>query len=142
MTNRRRFLALLGVGTASVPLAAKQAIEAEQMKLAGISGGIGSGRGGVEYVDDDDFKSSEAAVNYAKLFGVPSHVERRAREHARHIRSLDPDIACKRSWSLCVKIQEQRQRNYDSAMAYYRDLNSYGRAQAAFEKISGFKWPW
>jgi len=55
---------------------------------------------------------------------------------------LIPDIACKRSWSLCVKIQEQRQRNYDSAMAYYRDLNSYGRAQAAFEKISGFKWPW
>jgi len=142
MTNRRRFLALLGVGTASAPLAAKQALEAEQMKLAGISGRIASGSGEIGYADADDVKISEAAVRYAKLFGVPSHVERRARENAQNVHSLDADIACKRSWSLCVKVQEQRQRNYDSAMAYYRDLNSYGRAQAAFEKISGFKWPW
>jgi len=140
MTNRRRFLALLGVGTASAPLAAKQAIEAEQMKLAGITGRLADS---VEMMDaGDDIQTYEAAARYVQLLGVPAHVERRAREHAQYVRHLDPDIACKRSWSLNVKIHEQRQRNYERNMASYRDINWYGRAQSAFEKISGFKWPW
>lgn len=144
MTNRRRFLALLGVGTAAGPLAAKEAIEAEQIKLTSIgtravlSGSIG----GIPAADGDDESVAQMARTYVRLFGVPAHIERLAQEHARYVANLDYDIASKRSWSLAAKVHEQRQRNYAREMERYRDFNWYGSAQTAFKKVSGFKWPW
>ena len=147
MTNRRRFLALLGIGTASAPLAAKAAMEAEQINLTsmGKMTALAGGRQSLSVMaadDDEDGESYQKARDYIRLFGVPAHIERSVKERSKYIDHLDFDIVNKRSWSLAAKVHEQRQRNYARSMEHYRDFNWYGSAQIAFKKISGFKWPW
>lgn len=111
MIGRRRFLKLMGVTTASAPLADSQ-------------------EGLIQVAD------------YIRVFGLPKHVEPAVRERARYIHCLDPDIACKRSWSLNVKIQEQRQRNYQRMIEGYKASGAYERAQRKFFELAGFKWQW
>src|SRR5882672_10200272 len=139
MIGRRRFMALLGVGTASAPLAAKAALEDQQLALTRMGSELATAgaRASTDYYDDDETKAAEMARSYVKLFGVPKHVEEKARQNAMYVRHLDYDIACKRSWSLAAKIHEQRQRNYTRAMEGYRDVNWFGEAQTTFKKISG-----
>lgn len=149
--NRRGFLGLLGVGVVSAPLAAKAAAEAEISNLTGlrgtqalavgisgstpISSGIGVGSGCVsEYT---------LADNYLNLWGkLPSFVEDSLKERSKTVFHLDPDIACKKSWSLNVKIQEQRQRNFQRELIRIKRNGKYDAAQSAFQKVTGWQWPW
>lgn len=148
MTDRRKFLKLLGVGTASAPLAAKQLIDAES--LAGINkfGHLSSDRGVAEAVDNSVHVPSgrkdtlAEAANYLSKFGkLPDHVEEYLRDEARSIERLDYDIAIK-CWSLSVKVATQCERNYQRALTRFRHGSSYAVAQRAFEAKTGFKWPW
>lgn len=146
MIGRRRFLKLLGVGTAAAPLAAKVAAEEEVKGLTLMRGyqapplaqafneAAPSMYGGNELY--------AKSVDYMRVFGLPKHFEKQLRERAKHVHCLDPDIACKKSWSLNVKIQEQRQRNFKAQLKSYEDAGWYEKAQQNFEKVTGFRWIW
>jgi hypothetical protein len=152
--NRRRFLSLLGVGAASAPLAAKAAADAEIAKLAGMSNqalastGLGmfsggspaqgtiSGGNGLSYQ-----QTMIAASDYIKMFGVPEVVEFELRDQSKWISSLDPDLACKKSWSMSVKLAEQRQRNYERAVERMKKTGWQQKKRSAIKTLLGFEWP-
>lgn len=148
MIARRRFLKLMGVGSAAAPMAAKAAAEQEALKLtqfgkgnaALLSSMAEAGPGGVSWTTPQ--KQYDNAAAYVKLFGMPAHVEKSVRERASYVQWLDHDIASKRSWSLAYKVLVQRERNFASYMQSYAEIGWYERAQGAFEKIAGFRWPW
>ena len=146
-TNRRRFLSLLGIGAASAPLAAKAAVDQQMMSLTALkhSGSLIEGipaQGG--YPSDGGGKSPYiAAESYLKLWNkLPAFVERDLRERAKCVNYLDPDIACKRSWSLNVKIAHQVERNFQRLAERYSNQGKYDIAQETFKKAFGFHWPW
>lgn len=151
-SNRRGFLGLLGIGAVSAPLAAKAAAEAEISKLTRLDGNklISAGINTSSGIGASPIQSSEEWVSpyikanaYLKTWGkLPDFVEYNLREKAKTIYYLDPDIACKRSWSLNVKIQEQRQRNYLMEIERYKATGKYDFAQSAFKKVTGWEWPW
>lgn len=149
MIARRRFLRLLGLGTASAPLAAKS-VEAEMMSLTSLRGhGVSPlapgvvGFGAPSSMDEDGVNPQLRMADYLELWGkLPRHVERQVRENANYVQALDPDLAAKRSWSLSVKIADQRQRNYNGLIGNYKKNGDYERAQVAFKKLVGFRWPW
>lgn len=151
-TNRRKFLSLLGVGTAAGPLAVKVATEQQvlgltSLKYAGLSAGnpIDTyGEVGSQHVSKEAYVSPYIqANNYLKLWGkLPAFVEENLRERAKQVSNLDPDIACKKSWSLCVKISAQRERNYQNLLQQHSKQGTYQEAQSMFSKITGFQWPW
>lgn len=150
MTNRRRFLKLLGVGTASAPLAAHALTQDQMAGQAGIKNfaPFSSDTGIAEAAEDAASypkpisNPMDAGAKYLQKYGkLPDHVERKLRDDARNITYLDYDIANK-CWSLSVKVQEQRQRNYERNVLRYREGDSYEQAQKAFEAVTGFKWPW
>ena len=145
--NRRGFLGLLGIGAVSAPLAAKAAAESEMMKLSSIHSGILSS--GIEASSAPPMASAEfvspyiQANNYLKLWGkLPEFVDKELRNRANSVHYLDPDIVCKRSWSLNVKIQAQKERNYHKEIERYRHSGNYAAAQSAFRKLTGWEWPW
>lgn len=145
MMQRRKFMQLLGIGTASAPLAAKAVAEAEMAKLAGINTTIlGVGTAGTPHGSSMGVPQTESFVkmgDYMRMFGkVPNHVERETRDRTRTVYALDPDLVAKKSWSFSVKLQEQRQRNYDREIARFREMGWYERAQEGFEKATGFQW--
>ena len=147
MIGRRKFLALLGIGTASAPLAAKAAADAEILALTNFryTSALASGNAmpGTNVPQAQDLAASQKATNYLSLMGrVPDFVECEARASASYVSSLDPDIACKRSWSMCVKIQEQRKRNYDRIMERWRTMGPQDAARQKFKQTMGFDWPW
>lgn len=146
-TNRRNFLGLLGIGSVSAPLAAKTAADQEIASLTSLagyarpalSGGGGISSEGPPQGNDSCLKMSD----YLKVFGkLPVHIERDVRERSKYIAFLDPDIACKRSWSLNVKIAAQQQRNYDKEIERYRQMGWYETTQRSFERDMGFRWTW
>jgi hypothetical protein len=149
--NRRGFLSLLGAGTAAGPLAVKAAVEAESASLmnmatTGLNGGYGIGEPAESATQSGSYISYEDRVigvsDYIKMFGVPKSIEETYRLNAQYVNALDPDIVCKRSWSMCVKIQEQKQRNYQRQI---ENLTQRGIQQRAFKTIKtvlGFDWPW
>jgi len=154
--NRRGFLGLLGVGAVSAPLAAKAAADsviAEQMSM-GPYGLIGLGNaslglpggGPPGQVVDGPYIPYEkrliGAADYIKIFGLPKHVENEFRDSAKHVYALDPDIACKKSWSMSVKIMTQRQRNYDRAVKKIEVAGWQERGRQTLKKVLGFDWPW
>lgn len=155
--NRRRFLSLLGVGAASAPLAAKAISDAEIAKLVGAnnafsSAGLGLGGGyGVPATDDavsimkgtyiEHHQRVINAADYIKMFGIPEVLEFELRDAAKYIHSFDPDIACKKTWSMFVKIQHQRQRNYERAVERIHKSGWHQRGRQAVKKILGFEWP-
>lgn len=148
MTNRRKFLKLLGVGTASAPLATKELINAEELAGLNRHGHFSSDTGIAQAAEDSAYTpngkvdSIAEAANYLRKVGkLPEHVERRLRDDARNICNLDYDIAIK-CWSLSVKIATQRERNYQRNLVRYREGTSYTVAQKAFAATTGFKWPW
>lgn len=93
--------------------------------------------------DEDGVSPQLRMANYLELWGkLPRHVERQAWENTRYVNCLDPDLAAKRSWSISVKIAEQRRRNYVKHLGSYKRNGDYERAQVAFKKLVGFRWPW
>ena len=149
-TNRRRFLSLMGVSTAAAPLAAKAALDEGIAKQAGINL-FGSGFGGVPASAPPDGQSVGKFVpwedriaklsSYIKLFGLPEFADQELRQRSQWVGGLDPDIAVKRSWSMAVKIQEQRQRNYERGLHSIHDASLKLKAKGAIQKLLGFEWP-
>ncbi len=82
------------------------------------------------------------AAEYIKMFGLPEVIDFELRDRSRCINSLDPDIACKRSWSMSVKIMTQRQRNYDRELLRLEKSGWQHKSRSALSKLIGFEWPW
>jgi hypothetical protein len=152
MPNRRSFLSLLGVGAAAGPLAVKAAADAEIGKLSGISynslastglGLVGEQPAPSQYVANGISYSQQLinAANYVKIFGLPEFAEFELRDQCKWISSLDPDIACKKSWSMSVKILEQRERNYQRAIDRMHRTEWQQEKRSAIKTILGFAWP-
>lgn len=150
--NRRRFLSLLGVGAASAPLAAKVAADSEIAKLVGArsqalaSTGLGlhdSGLPAVQSIGNGLTHQQKliGAADYIKMFGLPEVVEFELRDQSKWINALDPDLACKKSWSMSVKIAEQRQRNYQRAVERMQKTGWQQRKRSAIKTVLGFEWP-
>jgi hypothetical protein len=154
-TNKRGFLKLMGAAPAA-SLAAKSAIDDQIAKLAGVSTSSLSGGKMLEqgwptpvnsvagsYPPGLSYEETQfAASYYAKTFGLPDFVDDSLRDNAKYISHLDPDVASKRSWSMAVKIQEQRQRNYERAKERVHFYPRRNKAISAFAKITGWNWPW
>jgi hypothetical protein len=144
MPNRRSFLSLLGVSAAAGPLAVKAAADAEIGKLAGIkynaladmSLGLGGEPDGISYS-----QQLINATNYVKMFGLPEFVEFELRDQSKWVNGLDPDIACKKSWSMSVKILEQRERNYQRAVDRMHRVSWKQEKRSVIKTILGFEWP-
>lgn len=148
--NRRSFLGLLGIGAVSAPLAAKAAADAEIANLTGLrrTSLLAAGRSSESYgipmtAADGCINPYIRAHSFIKTWGkLPDFVEDNVRERAKTVHYLDPDIACKRSWSMNAKIQEQRKRNFEYELSRYEYTGKYELAQSAFSKLTGWQWPW
>lgn len=149
--NRRRFLSLLGVSTAAGPLAVKAAAEVESASLMGVvttglGGGYIPGRPAENASQDGGYVAYEDRVigvaDYIKMFGVPKSIEETYKLNSQFVSALDPDLACKRSWSMCVKVQEQRQRNYQRQIEQLTQRGIQQRAFKTIKTVLGFDWPW
>ena len=150
---RRGFLKLFGTSAVAAPLAAKAAADAamaSQMGIANISG-LATGGGtftGPEvglppYIPAVAYeKQVFGALEYIKLFGIPEVVDAELRDRAQWIGGLDPDIACKKSWSMNVKIMTQRQRNYERQVENLHKRGWQHKKREGLKKILGFEWPW
>lgn len=149
MATRRKFLGILGVGAASAPLAAKEALDKsiadlvmrgqEAAPLAPSSELL------TPYLDDrDEWRGRvELAAQWLRAGNpVPDHVEKKMRNDASYVSALDPDIANKRSWSMAVKIAAQRERQYEEAKARMLNGNTDHKGKKALEELIGFRWPW
>lgn len=155
--NRRRFLSLLGVSAAAGPLAAKAAVDAQTLglvspnmhSLAATGMGLGAGMPaeiGSQTMGGNGPYLSHAeklinASNYIKFVGVPEVVEAELRDQSKWIGTMDPDIACKRSWSMSVKILAQRERNYQRAIERMKRTGWQQQKRSALRTLLGFEWP-
>lgn len=150
-------MALIGMGAASAPLAAKIAQDAAfGSDLMPTSVGRVSGGDRRSFADNTQYGDAPAplgqgpvgidpfvaAETYVKTFGIPAHIEAQIREGEAAVYNLDPDIAAKRSWSMCVKIVTQRQRNIQRALDKQLTISRVKVAADAFQKLVGFRWPW
>ena len=150
-TSRRKFFAIAG----SAPLAAKATIDNGIGKLAGMGPSNGLGMGGLgiqsglpegEIVQGSGVympyeEKLIKAGEYIKIFGVPDWMEFQMRDNAKYVGALDSDLACKRSWSMAVKIAEQRQRNYNRRIEYMERCAYHERGKSILKKFLGFNWP-
>ena len=148
--SRRKFASLLGIAPIAAPLAAKAAADASVAKLAGVTieGAAPSialcanSFGQIGGPTDEYNRAQQAAGDYARLFGLPDFVKENIRRNASYVNILDPDIACKRSWSMSVKIATQRQRNYERYIEQMHHNAWHAKARAGFKTLAGFDWPW
>lgn len=147
--NRRAFFAFMG----TAPLAAKAAADEVVAKAAGAftSNGLGNASmglpyGGLPYGDSGPSIPYEkrliGAADYIKMFGIPEVMEYELRDRARSVNALDPDIACKASWSMSVKLMTQRQRNYEREIARVEKSGWQQRGRSTLKNMLGFEWPW
>jgi len=143
--SRRRFLSVLGAS----PLAVKAAADEATAKLLHIdTSGLGS-RPGLPYdygrtaanVPTNADNPYAAAARFIRQFGIPEWFDKELRDRAAQVYTLDPDIACKRSWSLAVKIATQRERNYRRLLAEIDKAERIATGRAAVTKVIGY-WPW
>jgi len=147
----------LGIGAAAGPLAAKAVADHEIGSLAGLnrahsplsSTGLGLYGGGAGPPAQQNFSGGLTyqqtligASDYIKVFGLPEVVEFELRDQSKWIASLDPDLACKKSWSMSVKILEQRQRNYDRAVERLKKVGWQQKKRSAIKTVLGFDWTW
>jgi hypothetical protein len=140
--TRRKFFSFVG----ATPLAAKSALDkniGQAIGLPAIPGlGTTAGAPSAQGYSDDWTARAIGASNYVKIAGLPAVIEAEIRENARSVYYLDPDIACKRSWSMSVKIMTQRQRNYDRTVERIHRNGWMIPARTALQKMLGFEWPW
>lgn len=129
--NRRSFF---GVAVAS-PFAAKEAAkkmieEGAQMQAGGISYYSDSLYTGVSTSSvGGPVKSLWEAI---KDIGVPDWKRADLREDARRSRTLDPDIAAMKSFSLNAKLRKQWERNYDLLIERALQQTQMERVKRAF----------
>lgn len=145
--TRRKFFGLMG----SAPIAAKAAADQAVAGLSGLSHYSGLGDTGIHIPYGGPPNSLGElpweqriikSVGHIKLFGMPDFVEFRLREQAKNISSLDPDLAIKRSWSMNVKITEQRQRYFNRLVAEIEMAGPAYMARSKLKTLLGFEWPW
>src|SRR5512143_2132434 len=147
-TSRRKVLALLGLAPIGAPLAAKAAADAQFAKLTGISleGApallYGANSGGAPMPSADWDNAQIAATEYIKTFGLPEFVRENMWRNSQYVNVLDPDLVAKRSWSMSVKIAEQRQRNFKRNLEQMQHTAWHSKGKKAFRAISGWDWPW
>lgn len=110
-------------------LVAGAAADAEIAKLVGVNNAFGSAGLGLNGVLPSRIGETVQAgtpyiphhqriinaADYIKLVGLPEVLKFELRDQAKYVHSFDPDIACKKSWSMSVKIMTQQQRNYNRA---------------------------
>lgn len=139
--SRRGFLRLLGASS----LAAKQALDKEVAAVA-LGGDkplapyslLAAAHGG----EDDDFTANKAAqlhvvARYFNTVGIPEFAEKELRAQTQYVTVLDPDLAAKRSWSMSVKIQEQRERNYQRKVEAIGAQAAWFSGRAWFKRVTG-----
>lgn len=148
--SRRSFFALMG----ATPIAAKATIDAEIAKNVGAfaTNGLGNASLGLSYgcvateTGPSPYVPYErrimGAADYIKMFGIPEVMEFELRDRSRAINALDPDIACKSSWSMSVKLMTQRQRNYEREVQRIEKSGWQQRGRASLKTFLGFDWPW
>jgi hypothetical protein len=150
--SRRSFFAFMG----TAPLAAKVAADEAIAKAAGSFTSIGLGNsslglsyGGLPQASGESFgvhvpyeKRLIGAADYVKMFGLPEVMEFELRDRSRSVNSLDPDIACKASWSMSVKLMTQRQRNYEREIQRIEKSGWQQRGRSTLKNFLGFDWPW
>ena len=66
--------------------------------------------------------------------GLPQWKLDAIREDCRTVYVLDPDIAARHSWSLSVKVQEQRRRNFDLRVRAHLERDFGAREQEVRDK--------
>ena len=116
--ERRRFLSFLG----AAPLAAKAAADGMAGKLIGLSDVpmFGPPLSGISIPPSASGGSTESwkakVLKFVAQGKIPEWLEGDIRKRNHQVTYIDPDIACKKSWSLSVKIATQRQRNIDKAL--------------------------
>jgi hypothetical protein len=143
MLNRRKILGMLGVGVAAGPAAAKYAANAigQQGAIAPTTSPFtGYGTEGqspvnttLQWVDP-----RPKAQAWWKKAILPEWYEREIRAQTSTIYALDPDIAAKKSWSDSVKIQTQRERNYQRYIEARKHSWFADDERSAFFKENGF----
>lgn len=157
--TRRMFFGWMG----SSAIAAKTAADQVIADAAGFGQGglVGLGNSAMHYAygepADANMDASPSTVGkrqythaerlveagkYITQHGIPPYLEERYRDEVRVVYALDPDIACKRSWSMSVKIATQRERNYHRRVQHSIDLGKQQMAKNALSKLLGFTWPW
>lgn len=157
MASRRKFLGLLGISAVAAPIAAKSALDKSIGEQAGISGlgapghfSVGSiGRlpeaqqncGSLGSIIPYD-ETIQQSVGYIKTFGLPDFFEKQLRHQSKWVSFLDPDLAAKRSWSMSIKIQEQRARNYQQLLNSCESEAWSLKRKSLLKSILGFNWPW
>lgn len=147
--SRRTFFGLMG----TAPIAAKAAAEAEIAKGAGMINwnGLGNSSLGLSYggipVDPSNGpyvpyeKRLMGAADYIKMFGIPEIMDYELRDRSRSVNYLDPDIACKVSWSMSVKLMTQRQRNYEREILRIEKSGWQQHGREKLKTFLGFDWP-
>jgi hypothetical protein len=148
--NRRRFLSLLGVGTAAGPLAAKAAADAEvanlmNIRALGALGGISGSLPMGSPAEGSNISYGQRVIgasDYIKIFGLPKEVEEAYRRDAYWLSGIDCDIACKKSWSMSVKVMTQRQRNYERNIEHIHKAGWRQKSLDVLKATMGFDWPW
>lgn len=150
--KRRAFLQVLG----GVGLGARSAAETALASMTGVNKlpGFGMPMRGDSYGDIPGAPAETgtgltgyqnalvACSKYVKTVGMPAFYDQHLRDKARAVYRMDEDIACKRSWSYSVKMQEQRARNYKRLVAEIHDLSDRTVARTLFQKMTGWAWPW
>lgn len=138
------------------PIAAKATLDAEIAKNVGAfaANGLGNASMGLPYGDIAGQPAANngpyvpyekrliGAADYIKVFGVPEVMEYELRDRSRCVTSLDPDIACKASWSMSVKLMTQRQRNYEREIQRVERSGWQQRGRSTLKNFLGFDWPW
>lgn len=141
---------VLGIGTASAPLAAKAALEKETISLMQPGYQIASGAYNImpPYVGHGQLanhsnESIHAKMSdYIRLFGYPAHVMDQCWSEAKWVNAIDFDIANKRSWSLAAKIHEQRQRNFQRRLDQMKNGGMVEKVRDSFFERFGFNFLW
>jgi hypothetical protein len=116
--SRRSFLRALPAASISAKVAADKAVAeaAGVMPFGRIPTASPIGGGGIPNVGSSSGLIEEKpwmkALRFFRGNGLPDWKLRNLRDEARSVYALDPDIAAKKSWSMSVKIQEQRERNF------------------------------
>lgn len=148
--SRRSFFAFMG----TAPIAAKAAADEVIAKSVGTFAANGLGNasmglpyGGLPYGEGVGNsipyeKRLMGASDYIKMFGIPEVMEYELRDRARTVMALDPDIACKASWSMSVKLMTQRQRNYERELLRIEKSGWQQKGRSALKSLLGFDWPW
>jgi hypothetical protein len=132
--DRRKVLSLFS----TAPLAVKAASDKAIAELSGIeANGLGDSNVPA-HTSQDPTKLSD----HIKLFGIPEIFIEEARKDSETVYTLDPDIACKKTWSMNVKIITQRQRNYEKALKGYSTRGEFARKIKLWEKLTGIKFSW